>query len=64
MRLKNEKELNKLSNEKLLSEYHALIIEIAEESRCKQLKGRPEHIARLKEYQGLVHRIIVDRMSA
>ena len=64
MKLKDEKELNKLSNEKLLSEYHALIIEIAEESGYKQLKGRPEHIARLKEYQGLVHQVIIDRMSA
>lgn len=63
MNMYNEKELKKMSDKNLLSEYQSMIAEVERQSNLKQTSSRLENISKLKSYKAMLEATILARMS-
>lgn len=63
MNMYNEKELKKMSDKKLLSEYQSMIAEVERQSNLKQTSSRLENISKLKSYKAMLEATILARMN-
>lgn len=64
MNLYSEKELKKLSDEKLLFEYQSMTAEVARQSYLKQTDSRLKSMSKLKNYKTMLEDVILARMGA
>lgn len=63
MNMYNEKELKKMSDKNLLSEYQSMIAEVERQSNLKQTSSRLENISKLKSYKAMLEATILARMN-